>query len=124
MSKKLVSAAAAISIVVGSLAIPSLSAPASAQSFFGEDFSCETAASDLNDEINGSQPPASAGLIVQMQHLMWMLEQGMNWLDSHCRSEDNYASVRASWQNSYNSTRNACVASASNSYDCRAVRYR
>jgi len=104
---------------LAAIALACASASAIAQSsFMGENFSCETAEADLARVINNNQPPASAGLIVQMRHLMWMLTQGMRWLDGNCTGEPGYAQVRASWQNSYNGTVNACQGMASNPGEC------
>jgi hypothetical protein len=109
MKRKLLCAVAA-TIGIGALWI----GPATAQSsFLGENFSCETAEADLARAINNNQVPDSAGLIRQMQHLMWMLQSGIRWLDGNCTSEPGYSQVRASWENSYRGTENACKGMAS-----------
>ncbi len=112
------------SLVCLSISVTSLTEPAAAlQSFMGSDFSCETAEADLAREMEGSQPPSSAGTITLLQHLMWMLQQGLNLLDSSCRGEAGYAQTRASWQNSYDQSLRTCQQIASSSSYCYPKRY-
>lgn len=117
-------AIAAVACTLGSLPAEPFTGRAFAQaSFMGESFTCETAEANVARLINNTQPPSSAGLVTQMQHLMWMLEQGIGWLDGNCSGEMGYSQTRASWQNSLNATVNACRNIASNSGDCYARRY-
>jgi hypothetical protein len=122
--KKAFYAAAAATLVLGAIPGEPLTPPASAQAtFMGETFTCETAGNDLARVINNNQAPSSAGTIPQTQNLMWMLQMGLNWLDSNCRGEDGYAAVRTEFQNSYNATMNLCRNTASNPGDCGPRRY-
>ena len=68
-------------------------------------------------------PPSSAELIVQMQHLLWKLGYMLEMLDGNCRDWGGYDIVRQQIQASYDATLKNCLAVASSSSYCHAQVY-
>ena len=109
-------------IVAAGLIAAATSAPALAATFMGENFSCDSAAEDLNSIFEEHQAPQSAGAIPMMRHLIWMLESAIRSMDANCQGEAGYYETRQSFVNSLNSTKRACAQMSSSGY-CSGLQY-
>lgn len=69
-------------------------------------------------------PPASAGVIVQMQYILWATNLLLESLDRSCRDWGDYSRTRQQFQNTYDATMQNCLNMASNSGDCQPQPYR
>lgn len=107
----------------GALLTVAVGVPALATTFLGEEFDCATADRDLARVMNEHQVPQSAGIIPILRHLMWMLDAGINMLDTNCRYETNYDEQRASFVNTRNQAKNTCEQMASSQGICTPQRY-
>lgn len=112
-----------LALGVGALVTAAVAVPALAAEFLGEQFDCATSDRDLGRVMEEHQVPQSAGTMVMLRHLIWMLEAAINMLDNNCQYEPGYAEQRAAYVNSLNQTKNTCRQVASSSSECYPQRY-
>ncbi len=108
--------------ITASAAVPLT--PAVAQAYSPMPPACQAASNAVEAEGRRyRQPPPSANLIAQMQHILWAVGLMIDSLDRSCRDWADYARTRAQFQNTYNATMQQCLNMASNRADCRRQPY-
>ncbi len=123
MSAKRFTSMAGCAALIASLTAPQAVGAASATSASTTIYDCATEMAALNDEVIRSTPPASAGLIVYYQHMLYMSQRTVQVLDSYCRAEPNYQQSRQEYQTIYDLTLQNCREQASDQSACRPRRY-
>jgi hypothetical protein len=124
MNRKLAGTTGALALAFAAATPPLVMplAPAHAQSAMPP--ACQAASNSAQLEAaRYGTPPSNAGVIVQMQYIMWATNLLLESLDRSCRDWGDYSATRQQFQNTYNATMQTCLSMASNSGDCRPQPY-
>lgn len=98
--------------------------PAEAQAYPPMPPACAAASNAAQAEnARWSAPPSNAGLVPQMQHILYMTGLLIDALDRSCRDWPDYERSRQQFQTQYNDTMRTCKQVASNPADCRRKAY-
>ncbi len=112
--------AAAIACGMAPASLPVL-APQAAHAFSFN--SCLDSDPELSSLVSSAKPPQSAGSIVHLTNLMFVIKETLSYAAANCQDESDYAQVRADYQASYDQARTACRQLANDQAICVPTRY-
>jgi hypothetical protein len=117
--KKAISRAIIVALV--GVAPASVTQPAAAKAAPVMGAACTAAANQQAEGFQG--PPPNESSVVQMQHLLFLVERVLTYLDANCAGDPDFEAQKATYSKLFSDTQNTCKQVASSESLCVPRRY-